>query len=238
MGRPAKNTASATSVQKAPVEKTAKPATKKVVPKEPNETDILKAQVEALMKMVTELKSNSQVQSMSVVEPKEEKDEIPEEIPFRQYIKVMSLTNNRLSLSTERHGRGTVYNFSEFGQIQSIFYDDLAKIIHNNKRFTEQGCFYILDKRVIRLHNLEGFYEKFLSKQQIEGIMSLDLATMTKLLENTSQHIKNTVASIVLEKMMAGEGLDLNKVSVISKLSGKDVSAILRNIQDREEVDD
>jgi hypothetical protein len=43
-----------------------------------------------------------------------------EQVPFRQYIRVMSLTTHRLTLSTEGYGIGTLYNFTNYGQIQSI----------------------------------------------------------------------------------------------------------------------
>ena len=113
----------------------------------------LEAQVASLTKMMQELQKMigaKEEAPQSVPETPQTLNEIfslpteqvQEAIPFREYIRVMSLTNHRLSISTEAYGQGTVYNFTNFGQVQSIFYDDLAKIIHNNDRCTSNEQFF------------------------------------------------------------------------------------------------
>jgi len=159
-------------------------------------------------------------------------NEIEEQVPFRQYIRVMSLTPHHLTLSTEGFGNGTVYNFVNYGQIQSILYEDLAKIIHNNPRFAREGYFYIMDERVIRIHNMVDDYNKILKKEQIDNILNLDANIIRDLLRKSSQHIKNTVSQIVLAKLIAGEDIDLNKIRVISVESGKDIDAIMKRTEE------
>lgn len=156
--------------------------------------------------------------------------ETAEEVPFRQYIRVMSLTNHRLTVSTEGFGNGTVFNFVNYGQIHSILYEDLAKIIHNNSRFAKEGYFFIMDSRVIKIHNLEADYAKILDKNKIDNILNMDVEVIRNLVRNTTPHIKNTIVSMVVDKITNGENVDLNKVRAISVESGKDIDAMVRTL--------
>lgn len=153
-----------------------------------------------------------------------------EDVPFRQYIRVMSLTNHHLTVSTDGYGNGTVYNFINYGQVQSIIYEDLAKIIHSNPRFAKEGYFFVMDPRVVRIHNMEKDYEKILNKQTIDNILDMSAETIKALVHNTTPHIKKTIASMVIEKLTNGEEIDLNKVRVISLESGTDIDEIMKTI--------
>lgn len=213
----------------------------------------LETQVQNLTKMVSELMLSQQekketkptlatkveeyvnkdsVDELMKVESYYDSNSEPEDIPFKQYIKVMSLTNNKLSLSTEMHGRGTVYNFTNFGQVQSIFYDDLAKIIHNNDKFTKEGYFYILDPRVLRVHNLVEEYRKIPGKNTIENILNYSTQEIEQIMNRSTKHVRITIASLILEKMLSGTSVDLNKVRMISNISGADVEEIMKKIKE------
>ncbi len=152
------------------------------------------------------------------------------EIPFRQYVRVMSLTKHKLTVSTEGFGNGTVYNFTNYGQVQSIIYEDLAKIIHNNERFAREGYFLILDPRVVKIHNLEEQYSKIVDKKTIDNILNLDVNSIQNIVSKTSPHIKNTIVATVVEKILNNEQVDLNKVNVISVSSGKDINEIIKHM--------
>jgi len=160
------------------------------------------------------------------------------DVPFRQYIKVMSLTKHRLTISTEGFGNGTVFNFTEYGQVQSILYEDLAKIIHNNSRFAREGYFVVMDPRVIKIHNLENEYSKILDKKTIDNILDLDADNIRTLVKNTTPHIKNTIVSTVVEKLLANEYVDLNKVRIVSTESGQDIDSMVRGINSFKQVDE
>lgn len=206
----------------------------------------LEAQVASLTKMMQELQKMigaKEEAPQSVPETPQTLNEIfslpteqvQEAIPFREYIRVMSLTNHRLSISTEAYGQGTVYNFTNFGQVQSIFYDDLAKIIHNNDRFTREGYFYILDPRVIRIHNLVDDYKKIVDKDTIANILNLPIEKIRTVMNNSSSHCRKTIASMVLDKLLEGGPVDLNKVRVISETSGSDIEEIVKKIKEAHE---
>lgn len=179
---------------------------------------ILMEQVEKLKKELEE-KNNSQ----AIVGASQRAEETIEEIPFRKFIRVMSLTNHKLTLSTEGRGRGTLYNFTNFGQTISIIYEDLAKIIHNNSKFTRNGYFVILNNDVVKLHGLEDDYKKVLTKDQLMNAIDSDFAKLSAILEKSSTHMKETIASIMLDKLSAGDNIDLNKINLVGKAIGKDL---------------
>jgi hypothetical protein len=215
---------------------------KKTVPKTDPKTVALEKQVLEMQEMIKNMQTMLTSKMEVVSSPKILRNaedfgyEIPpmaqsqEDVPFRQYIRVMSLTNHHLTISTDGYGNGTVYNFINYGQIQSIIYEDLAKIIHSNPRFAKEGYFFVMDPRVVRIHNMEKDYEKILNKQTIDNILDMSVETIRSLLHNTTPHIKNTIASMVIEKLSSGEDIDLNKVRVVSIESGKDIDEIMKII--------
>jgi hypothetical protein len=197
-------------------------------PKEETETQKemkLEQELENLKKMVEDLiASRPIVASLNPVVTQKQEEE--NEIPFRKFIKVISLTNHTLTLSTEGHGVGTEYNFVEFGEIQNILYEDVAKIIHNNQKFTRNGAFMILDDRVIKLHNLTSYYEKFLDKDIITNILNFDADKIKEMFSKTTPRIQDAIVSLIVEKIHNGQDVDLNKVQILSDIYGKDIKKL------------
>jgi len=154
-----------------------------------------------------------------------------EEIPFRTFIKVMSLTNNKLTISTEGYGKGTLYNFIDFGEIQPIMYEDVAKIIHNNQHHARNGAFYIMNPQVVKLHGLTNYYEKLLTKDTILNILNLSGDEMTHLFKGTTKQIQETIVSLLVERIVNDEYVDLNKLQIISNAYGKDINSMAQEIK-------
>ena len=166
----------------------------------------------------------------NIIEQKKTVELEDEEIPFRKFIRVMSLTNGRLTLSTEGYGRGVVYNFIDFGEMQNIIYDDLAKIIHNNWSFAKEGAFYIMHETVLKLHGLTNFYNNnILSKDSIINILSMDGNKVQEVFKHTTPTIQQTIVSILVDKIVNGDYVDLNKVEKISEIYGRSVNEIAKN---------
>lgn len=199
----------------------------KKVSSEVSEQEIMQQRIKDLESLVEKmLKNQSQpIETKEVIKVKDE-------IPFKEFIRVMSMCNNKLALSTEKHGNGIVYHFTEFGEIQSILYDDLQKIIHNNKRFTQDGHFYVLDERVIKLHSLQKYYDKFINEDKIKGILNMSVDEIKELFNTTTKHIQKTIVSMIISEMVAGENMiDLNKVQAISDIYGEDILEIVKTLK-------
>jgi len=181
----------------------------------------LENEVAELKKMVLDLVNQKQT---NIVKESDEED-----IPFRKFIKVMSLCYGKLALSTEGRGQGSVYHFTEFGEIQPIIYEDLSKIIHNQKRFAENGKFYIMDKNVQKLHGLTNSYTKFLNKETIETIFDMDKDKMIDLFKSTTKVIQHTIVSMIHKRIKNGEELDLNRLKIIGDIYGENLLQAVEN---------
>jgi hypothetical protein len=191
--------------------------------------EMLRQLTEKHIQLQPEVKVETTVESKK---PNPDEDDM-DDMPPNKWIKVMSLTNNKLSLSTESRGKGKVYNFTEFGQIQNIIYQDLSNIIHNHPEFTRNGVYIIMNPKVVRLHGLEAYYEKILNKDKITGIIDLDKNEIVDRFNSSTVKNQEAIVSILTERLLSGENLDLNKVELISNLCGRDINATIKEIKSR-----
>jgi len=157
-------------------------------------------------------------------------------IPLDAYIEVMSLVPFKLNLSTERLGRGRQFSFSRFGEVKRILYNDLASIFENYRSFMEQGYFYILNQKVIRKHGLNDIYEKILTKEMIDNILTFDSKSAVKLYESASdaqrEIIDGMLIKIVKDKDVSD--VDFNIISQVSKIGGRDILTIAQEMKELE----
>ena len=82
------------------------------------------------------------------------------------YIKVVSLTPNKLNISTKHAGTGKVYSFENIGSSKLIPVNDLLKIVNNMPRFTEEGIFLIMNKQLVSRLDLTSAYAKILANKE------------------------------------------------------------------------
>jgi len=146
------------------------------------------------------------------------------EIRQDEYINVISLCDMRLTLSTLGYGKGKPFSFPEFGSKKRILYSDLVQIIEVHTSFLENGFFYILDPRVIRVHGLDDVYSKLLTKEQIERIIE-GKGDVIALYNTANARQKETIQSILINKMIQDpNSVDLNIIDKISRTSGVNLS--------------
>ena len=168
-------------------------------------------------------KEKAKIMEQSIVDDDYDEDEI--EISPQKYIKVISLTPGQLNLSTLPGGKGKNVSFESFGQQKRILYSTLVDIMDTSPGFLERGNYYIADKKVIRKHGLDEIYDKLLTKEVIENILSKsmsdeDTAILYKSANKTQQA---TIIDLIVHKLMSGTDVDMNMVSNISKISGIDI---------------
>lgn len=139
------------------------------------------------------------------------------EINPLQQIRVVSLSDGGVTLCTERFGKGKSFRFDKFGHFRPIAYSDLQDIISANRDLIESGVVYICDKDVIKNNYLTECYQKFLDVMAIENILTFDEDTIRSMITNTTVPIQETVISIVVDKIVKGEYVDMNKVRIIGE---------------------
>jgi hypothetical protein len=180
------------------------------------------------VKDIKEIKEKAKIMEQSIID-NENDDEI--EISSQKYIKVISLTSGQLNLSTIPGGKGKTITFDNFGQQKRILYSSLVDMMDAAPGFLERGNYYIADKLVIRKHGLNEIYDKLLTKEVIESILSKsmsddDTATLYKSANKTQQSV---IIDLITNRIMNGTEIDMNMVSNISKISGID---IMKRIED------
>jgi len=157
----------------------------------------------------------------ALTKEKEEKTEAVQISP-NEFIKVMSLVNNKLNLSTKMGRDGKHFGFDRFGETKNILYSDLIEINNNQKNFLEAGYYYILDDRVIDLEGLNDVYDKILSKDQIDKILTNEKDAKS-LFQKTNPKQQSVIVKVVIEKMIKGEAVDYNLVDMLTKVSGVNI---------------
>jgi hypothetical protein len=188
----------------------------------------LRSTIAEMKKMMEELMA-AKSQDVKEVVKYIEVDRTPEiiDIPLNRVVKVMSLFRGVMTLKTQA-SNGREFQFNTFGAIQPIIYSDLLQIMSYQQRFCDEGYFMILDKDVVIANGKEENYKKFLDKKQIENILSYEDETITSLFSNTTKNIKESIVSILVNKINSNESIDKNKIHLISDLYGVDLFAYAR----------
>jgi len=196
---------------------------------------IKKTELENIYKMIEDLQNNIKNNSnLSVKKNEEDEAEIydyeEEEVPLNSYIKVMSLIPYELNLSTERHGKGRIFTFRGYGKTKRIIYQELEKIIEENRHFLERGFFVILDKRVVRKHGLDDIYKNIMNKEKMDMIIlgfqggevkENDILSFAKSAPKEQQKI---LATMVIDKRINGETIDLNLFDKLGRIIDMDLN--------------
>ena len=176
------------------------------------EYDALKKELEKLQKIqnVSELKQENIMDDEDV--------DLNIDIPSDKHIKVMSLTPYLLTLTTEEHGRGKRYDFHSFGEVKNIPYHYLYDIMEAHPNFVDEGYFVILNKDVVRKHDLEEKYQKFLTKEKLDKILSGNQSDAANLFKACGEAQRGFIINIIHDKMLAGESVDLNLLDRLSRI--------------------
>ena len=178
------------------------------------ENDALKKQMEEMQKMLQQLMSQ---QSAPVAQSVQEEDseQQKEEIPLTKRIKVTSITTGGVNLKTSYDNGARKFRLEHLGQTKAIQYEYLIDCINTDRWLFEDGLVYINDPQVVEEQLLEEEYKKFLTPDKIQNILSFDVETIKQMVSNSTREIQETICSVVIDKINAGESIDLNKVYAI-----------------------
>ena len=178
------------------------------------ENDALKKQMEGMQKRLQQLMSQ---QSAPVAQSVQEEDseQQKEEIPLTKRIKVTSITTGGVNLKTSYDNGARKFRLEHLGQTKAIQYEYLIDCINTDRWLFEDGLVYINDPQVVEEQLLEEEYKKFLTPDKIQNILSFDVETIKQMVSNSTREIQETICSVVIDKINAGESIDLNKVYAI-----------------------
>ena len=178
------------------------------------ENDALKKQMEEMQKMLQQLMSQQSVPVAQSVQ-EEDSEQQKEEIPLTKRIKVTSITTGGVNLKTSYDNGARKFRLEHLGQTKAIQYEYLIDCINTDRWLFEDGLVYINDPQVVEEQLLEEEYKKFLTPDKIQNILSFDVDTIKQMVSNSTREIQETICSVVIDKINAGESIDLNKVYAI-----------------------
>ena len=193
-------------------------ATKQELEKELADKDSALKQMQEQMQQMMEQMQQLASQSKTVVINQEQTKEVDLQ---NKKIKIISLIGNPLNLSTEL---GRKYPLEYYGHSRMIRYDDLESIVAKHSRFID--CFYICDKDAVRELGLEEEYEKMVDKNSMDKIANLEDDIAVEMFKGLSPKLQDNATDMIVEKLVAGQAFDENKIYAINQYTGKDLRKI------------
>jgi len=183
-------------------------------------------EIEELTRLVRD--SQTQIQRLQQQADDNEPRARRESVRQDDYIEVVSLCPNMLTMTTEAKGMGFPYTWTNFGDISQIVYSDLQLLIKNHGSglytdFFREGYVYINDKDVVKKSGFNEIYEKLLTFEQMQEVIKCDSEKCAELLASTNKRQQLHVARMVIEKIINGEKLDLNIVDKFARISGVNI---------------
>ena len=143
-------------------------------------------------------------------------------------IRLQSLTKGELCLNVN----GSVaINFDKYGDIKPVLYSELMNIVNNNRRFAEEGAFYIMDDASVKYLGLSRYYDNILSYDEIESLESYSDDKLRTIITKISDFQKDVVSLVFANRIYNDEQVDRNKIEVISKACEIDIAKRAREMK-------
>ena len=143
-------------------------------------------------------------------------------------IRLQSLTKGELCLNVN----GSVaINFDKYGDIKPVLYSELMNIVNNNRRFAEEGAFYIMDDASVKYLGLSRYYDNILSYDEIESLESYSDDELRTIITKISDFQKDVVSLVFANRIYNDEQVDRNKIEIISKACEIDIAKRAREMK-------
>ena len=186
-----------------------------------------------LLEMLTNLTSKkaeqpvNTVQKQDVAAVRKNYDNLRQPRPDAM-IRLQSLTKGELCLNVN----GSVaINFDKYGDIKPVLYSELMNIVNNNRRFAEEGAFYIMDDASVKYLGLSRYYDNILSYDEIESLESYSDDELRTIVTKISDFQKDVVSLVFANRIYNDEQVDRNKIEVISKACEIDIAKRAREMK-------
>lgn len=186
-----------------------------------------------LLEMLTNLTAQKAEQPVNTVQKQDVKVVRKNYNNLRQprpdaMIRLQSLTKGELCLNVN----GSVaINFDKYGDIKPVLYSELMNIVNNNRRFAEEGAFYIMDDASVKYLGLSRYYDNILSYDEIESLESYSDDELRTIVTKISDFQKDVVSLVFANRIYNDEQVDRNKIEIISKACEIDIAKRAREMK-------
>lgn len=185
----------------------------------------MKEQIAQLISHITSKESTeNNIENEKAIVNTSTQEENYEEPSANKQIKIMSMYYGTLNLCTsENRTSGKTLTFNKYGQIKSVMYKDLVDYVNNNRKFAENGYFYILDKAAVYHVGLSNEYTRLVDSSIVNNITNYTKSDIEQITSMLTDAQKNLIAKILSDKIANKKEVDRNKVALISDLIGIDI---------------
>jgi hypothetical protein len=146
-----------------------------------------------------------------------------ENISPNDMIEVISACGDKLNLNTKQHNLGNRYTFDYFGETKNIMFSELSQIKENQRNFARKGYFIVNNVSAVRMLGLEEDYKRILDVNKIKELLS-NSPNAESLFKSANEGQQGIIINMLINKMVAGENVDMNLVHKVSELSGVDIN--------------
>ena len=181
---------------------------------------ILTEQLAKLMSTLETMNSKQAVENMPVStdDNTDVMSKIKKEYSYpNKQVLVMSLCYGTLNLRDNATNR-TVLSFSRYGQVVPVLYSTLLDVVNSNRRFAEEGKFYILDKSAVYYLGLSESYKSLIGKEVIDKILDYSPHVIESILNVINDEQKELIVKLICNKLYSNANVDINKISAIGKM--------------------
>jgi hypothetical protein len=205
----------------------------------PIDNDLLKQLMDQLESQKQEIEKLKKQQSNKAGRPTKSTEMTHRDISPNDYIKIMSLIDHELNLSTEDFGRGKRLTFEYFGETKKCLYSELLAIINRHKNFFQQGKFYVLDegKGIIKELGYDDLYEHILTKDKIEAIINSSPDAFD-FFQSANKGQQAIIIDMLAVRLRDGINIDRNLIANISRASGIDIEGKVKKAKEDMEYEE
>lgn len=188
--------------------------------------------------MAQVLKSQENPKTVSEDKSAENTDMIYEDIeakiiPMNKIVYITNLFDGKMYLTGMNN---KPINFEDFGVTLPVTWEDLQQICSTYRSFAEKGYFFIHNKDMVQILNLNDAYKKIIDKNMIEDILKLTDNQIKDILSNITDTIKETILNVIVKGVKDNNPkyTDARKISLIGTLLNKDIYKTAQQLRDLE----
>ena len=152
-------------------------------------------------------------------------------------VKVISLLENQLNLSTQPNGTGKIYTFSKLGDSKIIRMQDLEEILSivQYREQAEKGYYYICNADVVEEFGLTEEYEKIMNDKVLAEVETLKSDNAVDIFVGLNKTVQGSLARKMAENIASGARLDRNKLEDIRLATDIDIEKMADEFKELKE---
>lgn len=172
----------------------------------------MKAEMLAELKEQARKEVEAELKASETVQSKPATNRV--EVDRFELIPVMNATNGSLIYTSRK--TGAEWNWTEYGDIEYMEYQELLSMRTAHRRFFDEPFIIILDDNVVETLGLTKMYENIKSPEQIDVIFRLNQPEFEEIVEKSPKGIKHLVITRARKLYKSGELDSIKKINYLN----------------------